>query len=172
MSSGSYAQVPAMMIAEGTRAKEAKDILQRLAIATMADLYREHTSYWQSWREGEELRGSGVEKGSSQKKDEANVGVSARRNLRPVLALLARWMNYSYCKHQQTQDLVPPICFSLTFTAGLSIEYIFTIRATPSMPEATPFHLTALDHQLLAMTDEEYVPHDWADLRDIIGECS
>lgn len=40
------------------------------------------------------------------------------------------------------------------------------------MPEPTPFHLTALDHQLLAMTDEEYVPHDWADLRDIIGERS
>ncbi|KAJ6155170.1 hypothetical protein N7470_005736 [Penicillium chermesinum] len=36
------------------------------------------------------------------------------------------------------------------------------------MPEATPFHLTALDHQLLSMTDEEYVPHDWAELRDII----
>lgn len=33
------------------------------------------------------------------------------------------------------------------------------------------FNLTALDHQLLAMTDEEFVAHDWDDLQSIIGEC-
>jgi len=32
------------------------------------------------------------------------------------------------------------------------------------------FNLTALDHQLLAMTDEEFVAHDWDDLQSIIGE--
>lgn len=37
-------------------------------------------------------------------------------------------------------------------------------------PESTPFHLTALDRQLLAMNDEEFVAHDWDNLRDIIGE--
>lgn len=31
------------------------------------------------------------------------------------------------------------------------------------------FNLTDLDHQLLAMTDEEFVYHDWEDLKDIIG---
>ncbi|KAJ5172387.1 hypothetical protein N7492_004980 [Penicillium capsulatum] len=31
------------------------------------------------------------------------------------------------------------------------------------------FHLTALDHQLLSMTDEEFIPHDWEDLRSIIA---
>jgi hypothetical protein len=34
------------------------------------------------------------------------------------------------------------------------------------------FNLTALDHQLLAMTDEEFVAHDWNDLQSIIGECA
>lgn len=38
------------------------------------------------------------------------------------------------------------------------------------MPAAA-FNLTPLDHQLLAMSDEEFVPHDWNNLRDIIGEC-
>lgn len=34
----------------------------------------------------------------------------------------------------------------------------------------TPFNLTPLDRQLLAMTDEEFEAHDWENLRDIIGE--
>lgn len=38
------------------------------------------------------------------------------------------------------------------------------------MPQSTPFHLTELDRQLLAMSDEEFVAHDWDNLRDIIGE--
>jgi hypothetical protein len=41
---------------------------------------------------------------------------------------------------------------------------------TIEMPQSTPFNLTALDRQLLAMTDEEFVAHDWDELRDIIGE--
>lgn len=40
------------------------------------------------------------------------------------------------------------------------------------MPTSTPFHLTELDRQLLAMTDEEFEAHDWDNLRDIIGESS
>lgn len=40
------------------------------------------------------------------------------------------------------------------------------------MPEATPFQLTELDRQLLAMKDEEFVAHDWDNLREIIGESS
>ena len=39
------------------------------------------------------------------------------------------------------------------------------------MPECAPaFNLTELDHQLLSMTDDEFVPHDWDELRDIIGQ--
>ncbi|KAJ5160888.1 uncharacterized protein N7482_007892 [Penicillium canariense] len=37
------------------------------------------------------------------------------------------------------------------------------------MPETAPFNLTPLDRQLLAMTDEQFVAHDWDDLRDIIA---
>ena len=80
------------------------------------------------------------------------LGVSAHRNSSPVSS--------SPCKQAfQQRDL-------LFYDLSNSLSCEFT------MPEPTPFHLTALDHQLLAMTDEEYVPHDWADLRDIIGERS
>ncbi|KAJ5585573.1 uncharacterized protein N7459_005373 [Penicillium hispanicum] len=38
------------------------------------------------------------------------------------------------------------------------------------MPESAPaFNLTELDRQLLTMTDEEFVPHNWNELRDIIA---
>lgn len=33
----------------------------------------------------------------------------------------------------------------------------------------TPFTLTESDRQILSMTDEEFVPHDWEDLSAIIG---
>ncbi|KAF7719986.1 Uncharacterized protein PECH_008147 [Penicillium ucsense] len=36
------------------------------------------------------------------------------------------------------------------------------------MSQPPAFNLTPLDLQLLAMTDEEYIPHSWDDLRDII----
>jgi len=39
------------------------------------------------------------------------------------------------------------------------------------MPEVPAFNLTPLDHQLLAMTDEEFEYHDWEELKDIIGKC-
>ncbi|KXG48443.1 Protein of unknown function DUF3605 [Penicillium griseofulvum] len=37
------------------------------------------------------------------------------------------------------------------------------------VPEVPAFNLTELDHKLLAMTDEEFVYHDWEDLRSIIA---
>ncbi|KAJ5369748.1 uncharacterized protein N7496_005840 [Penicillium cataractarum] len=37
------------------------------------------------------------------------------------------------------------------------------------MSHPPAFNLTPLDHQLLAMTDEEFVAHSWDDLRDIIA---
>ncbi|PLN81827.1 hypothetical protein BDW42DRAFT_167901 [Aspergillus taichungensis] len=37
------------------------------------------------------------------------------------------------------------------------------------MPEEPAFNLTDLDRQLLTQTDEEYVPHDWEDLKAIIA---
>ena len=33
-----------------------------------------------------------------------------------------------------------------------------------------PFNLTDLDRAILSQTDEEYVPHNWEELRKIIGE--
>lgn len=33
-----------------------------------------------------------------------------------------------------------------------------------------PFNLTELDHRILAQTDEEFQPHTWDELRQIIGE--
>lgn len=38
------------------------------------------------------------------------------------------------------------------------------------MSQPPAFNLTPLDHQLLAMKDEDFIPHSWDDLRDIIGE--
>jgi hypothetical protein len=38
------------------------------------------------------------------------------------------------------------------------------------MSQPPAFNLTPLDHQLLAMTDEEFIAHSWEDLRDIIGK--
>ncbi|KAJ5467830.1 Protein of unknown function DUF3605 [Penicillium sp. IBT 31633x] len=39
-------------------------------------------------------------------------------------------------------------------------------------PKVPAFNLTDLDRKLLAMTDEEFVHHDWEDLKSIIGESS
>lgn len=38
------------------------------------------------------------------------------------------------------------------------------------MSEVPAFNLTPRDHELLAMTDEEFVHHDWEELKDIIGK--
>lgn len=43
------------------------------------------------------------------------------------------------------------------------------VAAVPAVPA---FNLTELDHKLLAMTDEEFVCHDWEDLKSIIGKCT
>lgn len=40
--------------------------------------------------------------------------------------------------------------------------------ALPSL-EQTPFSLTETDRQVLAQTDDEFVLHDWEDLKNIIG---
>lgn len=36
--------------------------------------------------------------------------------------------------------------------------------------EQAPFHLTEVDRQVLAQTDDEFQYHDWADLQDIVGK--
>ncbi|GAA5230629.1 hypothetical protein GCM10025794_33870 [Massilia kyonggiensis] len=38
---------------------------------------------------------------------------------------------------------------------------------TTSEPPA--FNLTDTDREVLAMTDDQFVPHDWDNLKDIIG---
>ena len=42
--------------------------------------------------------------------------------------------------------------------------------AAMSQSQPPAFNLTPLDHQLLAMKDEDFIAHSWDDLRDIIGE--
>lgn len=37
-------------------------------------------------------------------------------------------------------------------------------------PEAF-FNLTDLDREVLSQTDEEFVPHDWKNLKSIVGRC-
>ena len=34
-----------------------------------------------------------------------------------------------------------------------------------------PFNLTDLDRATLAQTDEEFIPHSWEELKDIVGLC-
>ena len=43
----------------------------------------------------------------------------------------------------------------------------------PTIPGANgdplPFNLTDVDRATLAQTDEEFIPHSWEELKDIIG---
>ena len=34
-----------------------------------------------------------------------------------------------------------------------------------------PFNLTKLDREILAQTDEQFEPHTWEELKQIIGRC-
>lgn len=37
--------------------------------------------------------------------------------------------------------------------------------------EPLPFNLTEVDLATLAQTDEEFIPHSWEELKDIVGGC-
>jgi hypothetical protein len=37
---------------------------------------------------------------------------------------------------------------------------------------AAPFHLTPLDRHILSLSDDQFQPHSWADLKAIIGTDS
>lgn len=39
----------------------------------------------------------------------------------------------------------------------------------PLNPTSSPFNLTDVDRHVLSQTDDEFVYHDWADLKSIIG---
>ena len=39
-------------------------------------------------------------------------------------------------------------------------------------PVELPFNLTDLDRKILGQTDEEYDPHSWEELKEIIGRSS
>lgn len=39
----------------------------------------------------------------------------------------------------------------------------------PPPPAPPPFHLTERDHYVLSLTDEQFQPHSWEDLKAIIG---
>jgi hypothetical protein len=40
----------------------------------------------------------------------------------------------------------------------------------PTEQKPTPFNLTDIDRQVLSQTDEEFIFHDWEDLKGIIGK--
>lgn len=40
----------------------------------------------------------------------------------------------------------------------------------PTEQKPTPFNLTDVDRQVLSQTDEEFIFHDWEDLKGIIGK--
>lgn len=44
-----------------------------------------------------------------------------------------------------------------------------TVKATETGADS-PFPLTDRDLWVLSQTDEEYITHDWEDLKNIIGE--
>ena len=39
-----------------------------------------------------------------------------------------------------------------------------------ALPDEAPFPLTEVDRWVLSQTDEEFHKHDWAELKEIIGE--
>lgn len=43
------------------------------------------------------------------------------------------------------------------------------VNAGVKAAEDSPFPLTDLDRKVLSQTDEEYVKHDWEDLKRVIG---
>ena len=40
----------------------------------------------------------------------------------------------------------------------------------PLQEQQVPFNLTDLDKECLSQTDEEFIPHDWQDLKKIVGK--
>jgi hypothetical protein len=46
-----------------------------------------------------------------------------------------------------------------------------SIQNEDHMQKPPPFHLTEVDRQVLAQTDDEFVYHDWEELSGIIGKC-
>jgi hypothetical protein len=45
-----------------------------------------------------------------------------------------------------------------------------SIQNEDHMQKPPPFHLTEVDRQILAQTDDEFVYHDWEELSGIIGK--
>ena len=65
------------------------------------------------------------------------------------------------------------IVISYSVTTNYTVQFIIhnqTDNHSAAMSQPPAFNLTPLDHQLLAMKDEDFIPHSWDDLRDIIGE--
>lgn len=44
------------------------------------------------------------------------------------------------------------------------------MSSNTSAHEPPPFNLTEVDRQVLSQTDDEFVYHDWENLKDIIGK--
>jgi hypothetical protein len=72
-----------------------------------------------------------------------------------------------------TLQLEPELSVLLSFSVFYDerIKRVpFKMSKAPEIPTFPAFNLTDLDRKLLAMTDEEFVHHDWEELKSIIGE--
>lgn len=90
------------------------------------------------------------------------------------------WGNYfgivgEFCSRSSCTFLNPNSVHSTTHTHNpvttiVTTKFHLLIAWLDIMTQPPPaFNLTELDHKLLAMSDADFVPHDWADLKDIIG---
>lgn len=59
--------------------------------------------------------------------------------------------------------------YGLLRPLGRPANQIRTKMGDNPAPEAAPFRLTKVDKWVLAQTDDEYTPHTWDELREIIG---
>jgi hypothetical protein len=53
---------------------------------------------------------------------------------------------------------------------GFWLSHFLHTMTVGAQDAPLPFNLTDLDRQILAQTDEEFHPHSWDELKQIIGE--
>lgn len=54
-------------------------------------------------------------------------------------------------------------------TCNRLLETARDYNTNMTISQPPPFHLTELDRHVLSLTDEQFKPHDWEDLKSIIG---
>ena len=86
-------------------------------------------------------------------------------------------LNFGRRLHSTGQPRIHPR-YSLSVCPDTAIPWMAE-QSPPTMAPSSnpddppsPFPLTAVDRSVLAMTDEEFHPHTWEELKQIIGVCS